>query len=433
MLTFLLWIFGSLLAVSFIGDLPWIALLLTGLTGIGMGLSVHADDAGARLTLGNPQHQVSHVTLERVFPASAFNVPMMALIIMLLLSLWVSPDAATGFGPLAHLLVGIAIFYILSEVINTPNRLCWAICGLVAVGVLIALLLPIRIGLAGKFWPFTQVPESIRQTLVIGLNPNALAGGLIPVLSIATALFLNAPLEWLDSNVGRYGRRLLAIALIAMFTALLLSQSRGGIMAMGVALLFLITSKRWWIGGMLVGTLILFSQVAVNGTATYRVLAFSYLTGAVDGLPNREEIWWRAVFMLQRVPYTGIGLGAFSHVVSALYPMLVTGPQVDLYHAHNLYLQVGVDLGIPGLAAFISILTVGLTVAARRVCSTCQNHWTDLYAVSLGLGTGLIAIMLHGFVDCPLWDYHPAVILWVMLGLIGAVAKIDRAETHLTH
>ena len=38
-----------------------------------------------------------------------------------------------------------------------------------------------------------------------------------------------------------------------------------------------------------------------------------------------------------------------------LYPLFTVSPDVDIGHAHNEFLQAGLDLGIPGLIAFIAL------------------------------------------------------------------------------
>ena len=68
--------------------------------------------------------------------------------------------------------------------------------------------------------------------------------------------------------------------------------------------------------------------------------------------------------MLQDFPFTGIGMGSFEQVTNLLYPLFIA-PGGGITHAHNLFLQVAVDLGLPGLVAWLSILILVVAVSWR--------------------------------------------------------------------
>ncbi|MER3513799.1 MAG: hypothetical protein C4310_04935, partial [Chloroflexota bacterium] len=78
---------------------------------------------------------------------------------------------------------------------------------------------------------------------------------------------------------------------------------------------------------------------------------------------GRLELWSRALEAIADYPFTGIGMGTFDHVIPLRYPyVLLAGAELAVPHAHNLFLQVAVDLGLPGLIAFVALL--GLVLAA---------------------------------------------------------------------
>ena len=108
-------------------------------------------------------------------------------------------------------------------------------------------------------------------------------------------------------------------------------------------------------------------------------------------------------------------MGTFPEVTHALYPnfLLTIG---DVPHAHNLYLQIAVDLGLPGLAAWL----IMAFVVTR--CSW-QVYRSDLRLAGrmAGLGAGLIAsqmaLFIHGLVDAATWGTRPSVVVWGLWGL----------------
>ena len=87
-----------------------------------------------------------------------------------------------------------------------------------------------------------------------------------------------------------------------------------------------------------------------------RVADAALASQALGGADQRVEIWSRALYMLQDFPFTGIGMGAFRQVANLLYPFFLAGPDAEIPHAHNIFLQVGVDLGLPGLVAWLALL-----------------------------------------------------------------------------
>ena len=127
--------------------------------------------------------------------------------------------------------------------------------------------------------------------------------------------------------------------------------------------------------------------------------------------------------MLQDFPFTGIGMGTFRQVASLLYPFFLAGPDAEIPDAHNLFLQVGVDLGLPGLIAWLALLIL-VVWASWRV------YWRGRAANDLrlaGLGAGLLAsqaaLVVHGLTDAATWGSRPAVIVWAIWGLaMAAVA-----------
>lgn len=56
--------------------------------------------------------------------------------------------------------------------------------------------------------------------------------------------------------------------------------------------------------------------------------------------------------MVADFPFTGAGMGTFNDVGALLYPFY----EVNNPGTHNWYLQVGVDLGIPGLITLLVAL-----------------------------------------------------------------------------
>jgi putative inorganic carbon (HCO3(-)) transporter len=128
--------------------------------------------------------------------------------------------------------------------------------------------------------------------------------------------------------------------------------------------------------------------------------------------------------MLADFPFTGVGMGLFNDVGSLLYALYTP----DNPGAHNLYFQVGVDLGLPGLVAYLAVLASTLRMggtAARRF-----RHEKDgtLGAVAVGVLAGMVALMAHGLVDIGVWGTRAAFFPWLTIGLIAGLHRLAERE-----
>jgi putative inorganic carbon (HCO3(-)) transporter len=138
-------------------------------------------------------------------------------------------------------------------------------------------------------------------------------------------------------------------------------------------------------------------------------------------LPDRVEIWSRAVYGIQDYAFTGLGLGTFRYVLPALYPLFTANPDVDLGHAHNEWLQAGVDLGLTGLVAFVALqgLSFALTYRAFRQPLPALIRW-----LMAGVLAGLVAHGIFGLTDAVALGAKPGVFFWLLLALTAVVWRL---------
>ena len=292
------------------------------------------------------------------------------------------------------------------------RTIAFALCALLLVLVLAG---PFIVSWQGSKFPF--IPASLYASFSLmvsdSVNPNVLAGALI--------LFIPVVLAWLlfPLGAGRWFaalRALAGVAMVAGVAMLVLTQSRGafvGLCLACAALLMLRWPRLAFPLSGLVGVGALFVALRPDASAALTDAVGDTVT---NGLPYRVEIWSRGWFMMQDFMFTGIGMGAFAQVTELLYPLIITPPGVP--HAHNLLLQIAVDLGVPGLIAWLGILGTVVVACWRAYCCSADS---TLRALGAGLLASQVALLGHGLTDAVTWGMvRSAPLVWLLWGVAVA-------------
>src|SRR5215813_12321358 len=220
--------------------------------------------------------------------------------------------------------------------------------------------------------------------------------------------------------------------LLPVWTALVLSNSRGGILALlcqvvvGALLLMRDTDHnrtRVTRGAMLLLLVVIIGVGTVWVGGDRLVSSFSHAPTDFSENPadlrsgvSRNEIWRATWKMFTAHPILGVGLGGYWVAITAYHDASgVMTPQ----EAHNDYLELLSSGGVVGFA-----LGVWFVVAVvRRVLITLRsaNHFSR--AVCFGAVLGLCAVAIHSLVD---FGLHMIVNALVFVALIMmATTKIE--------
>jgi putative inorganic carbon (HCO3(-)) transporter len=146
---------------------------------------------------------------------------------------------------------------------------------------------------------------------------------------------------------------------------------------------------------------------------------------SLETLSVRFEIWSRAIYGIQDFAFTGMGMNAFRRVVPVLYPLFSIDPTMDIGHAHNAFLQAALDLGIPGLIAYLSVhvSAFAMLVSTWRRRGRLPFPEPLSRALILGLGGGLAAHLIYGLTDAVALGAKPGVLWWMLLGLVASLYR----------
>jgi hypothetical protein len=135
-------------------------------------------------------------------------------------------------------------------------------------------------------------------------------------------------------------------------------------------------------------------------------------------LGARIEIWSRALEQFAARPLTGWGPGQFQVAFVADGYTYTSVPEgMFVAHAHDMFLEYLVTLGIPGAVTALLVLVVTLW-SLRAVRTSCC-----LVASATALTAALVGFQVFGLTDALAEGGRGALVLWTTLGLAAAVAS----------
>lgn len=256
-------------------------------------------------------------------------------------------------------------------------------------------------------------------------NPLRAAGTFITPNTFATAtnLFL-LPLAAVYLG-GNRSTKVFALALW-LFAGLVASQSRGGMLAIFAGLAFVALclgrdrlraaakpAARLLVGGAMVWvavvafgklTVPLFHGEAVQAPSLDAWVGRTYL--------DRAELYATTLQLIFERPLLGAGASMFWPLFEAHRPEMFAGSTI--LFAHNDYLQIWLEYGLPGLLLLLGLVAAALLGARKAWRSDSGNP------LPLACGAALASCFAHAVVDFPL--YVPFV-LFVAGGILGTLAQ----------
>lgn len=427
--------FGALESIVFgptLLDSGQIALLLTFAAWIGGGL------ARRRLKI----------------PASPFNVPWLLFVLVALLSLLDAYSIALGLVELLKWLEMGLIVWLILDLTADPTRPPAGVAS--AARVILALLL--LAGLVQAFigiWQFGLRDSGPEHFMILGRfyraygtfeQPNPFGGYMnlvaLPALGLVLGLIVSRVGRRRPSGAGHAAWSGLWLPFAFLGAAagslgVLLSWSRGawlGFLA-GLAVLALFSSRRVLLGlGVMTAAVVLLgSGIAFGATAgfgpalalTDRLSGFreEFTLGDVRGVDindanysviERLAHWQAATGMARDDLWSGVGFGNYPAAYGDY--ALINFPDA-LGHAHNYYLNLLAEVGLPGLLAYglFWLFLIVQTIRAAR-----HAAWPER-GVLVGLLAAWAALAVHHLVD-KLYVNNIYIHLGVMFGLLQLLA-----------
>jgi O-antigen ligase len=304
------------------------------------------------------------------------------------------------------------LFLIFFSAVRTRQQAMWVI-GAFVVGALLSAIY----GLAVP----TDPAATERLSGAEG-NANETAAALVAGAALAGALaatLRGQPLLRIGAAVG--------VPLCGF--AIFLTLSRGGLVALGAALVAAIFVAGRWRPQVLAVT----ALVVLSGVVYFAFFAPPMAEQRVtqlEGGTGRVDIWkvgWR---MVEANPLHGVGAGNFqnSSVHFLLQPgaiaradFIVDTPKA----AHNTYLGILAELGVVGLVLFLIILGFALTTTVKAMRAFARQGDRQMEIISRALFVALVGLLAAAFFGSREFSKQ----LWMLMAL--GPALLAMAENQL--
>jgi O-Antigen ligase len=219
------------------------------------------------------------------------------------------------------------------------------------------------------------------------------------------------------------------LALATVITAVLLTESRAGVLVCVVSTLFVLTIR---FGFKLAGGCAVLLVVAglLIPTPTRERVVFEHNLNPVAYA--RWQMWEGAIQQMIENPL-GIGLGLYQYTYPR-YAFPVEG-EIARYGKvaqtpHSDYLQMGVEMGPAAILVFI----LGLSAVARETTKLLQRRllrWQR--SLIVGMAGGGVGLLVHAGLDSNLREPSIAIMLVLCAALIMSASRLTANDNRLIH
>jgi O-antigen ligase len=331
-----------------------------------------------------------------------FRVPTITHVLLGVFVLWTAVSYRWSIGPdrtLERITTNVqllAIPFLIWNVCGSERR-CLALMDAYVVGTLFPAIQTLQ-----RFFSGTQT--YYQRYALEGFDPNDLALTLALSLPLAYYLSLRRP----KLRIAYAG------FMLSVCGTIFLTASRGGTVAMAVALSFIVLTLNRLPRTQKIALVVTTMVAAFGATVVIPAASWSRLltlgSEITQGtLNSRSLLWaegWRA---LQNVPFQGVGAGAYPTAMMMAFGQ----PWIFVPVAHNSFISVLVETGVVGLSLFVGTLTILALMAARL-------PWLErcLWLI-------MLAVWVIG-VSALTWEYRKPT--WFLFGLL-----IAHVALHMKH
>lgn len=264
-----------------------------------------------------------------------------------------------------------------------------------------------------KLWQDNEVFSTLAGRVVsYWRNPNVLAGYLL------VAFFIS-----FGCMIGRKNKRIKFLSFMAFVLSavcLILTWSRGAWLS--VALVFVVTllilsyKTIPWVMILVAGGIAVF--FFLPDTFVERVS--SIVTVEDSSVLYRINIWKGCAALIRSCFFTGVGVG--DAAFAECYGDFALSGIESAPHAHNLFLQITIELGIAGLIVFVMVLLMLVRSSFSHFRKRSFRHFSSISG--LACLAALMALLVNGMTEYVWYDNRIYLLFWLVAGLVTAIRRI---------
>ncbi len=323
-------------------------------------------------------------------------------------------------------LINIIPFFVFLYMINTRKQLISIIWVLLIMGVIASVygLYCVRANIGVSDGGLVRITSFMS-------NPNAFGKTLAFLIPISICLIL--------SKYHFFVKLILAFVVFMMITGVVISYSRTSMIAMLLSLI--ITPMMYYKGSkklvaFLITLLIMpllyygFPLDRVKWKAHNRLVSIFEAESAAEVDLGRVETAKAGWIMMRENPVFGVGIGGFGHEYYDLAQRLSDLELVESRYeerglsAHNLYVQVGGQLGVIGLALYLFLVLLAFINAIAAERRFFENGDSTLYAISRSIKIFIIVFMITGITSSGL----ESKIFWIFAAIGVVLCKLSNMQ-----
>lgn len=238
--------------------------------------------------------------------------------------------------------------------------------------------------------------------------PNTLANYLVMILGLTMGLLLLPSGEQRLPGWPRWGRVVCLINLPLTLLCLYGSGSRNGFLVAAVVLLVSLIGvrTRGWVRSLGLAGFVLITVMTARFGIGGRELSWRWLTD-----DPRVDVWRLALQLIQERPLWGHGLGN--------YKLLYDGEAIGfdfIAHAHNLWLMLAAETGLPAAIALTIIVGLICYRAVRTLWSLSPRH--SAYGILWAYCLCFFSSVLFSLLDVTIFEVRVNLLGWLSLAVL---------------
>jgi exopolysaccharide production protein ExoQ len=210
------------------------------------------------------------------------------------------------------------------------------------------------------------------------------------------------------------------------FVSLLLSSSRGGLLAFAgaslLAVLFLRLEAKNYLRLLTLPVIGFLALQLIPGLADLGSIG-RFMHTNLEG-ERRADIWFSAFHLVRDNMALGIGYGQFQREIGD-YAVLAgykrAAAEVD---GHSMYVTTAAETGLIGFLIFVMLLVLAIWLPLRLIRRGFSRSDPVQKVVSIAVPFAVLTQSIHGFFN----DHHFAPLLWILLGLSQSLLLMYQSQ-----